>query len=59
MCKRGILVSQESKISSPLESYNSSTSMFIVYVIVVAKASNNNQWPLIDSPHKPIQHDSR
>jgi hypothetical protein len=59
MCKRGILLSKESKISNPLENYNGSTSMFIVNVIVVPKASNNNQWPLIDSPHKSIQHDSR
>ncbi len=46
MCKRKILASNGSKISNLLESCNSSTSMFIIIVVTIVNAFDNNQWPL-------------
>jgi hypothetical protein len=43
LCKSKISISKGLKTSNKLNSYNNSTSMFTIKVIIIVKAFNNNQ----------------
>ncbi len=42
LCKSKMSISKRSESSNELNNYNNSMSMFIVKVIIIVKASNNN-----------------